>query len=67
MTAPRPTLFGVAWHALTAVGMVLLVALLWLAVTFPRGVLLVLAAWIAYRIGRLMWHAFRNHARRSAR
>ena len=67
MTAPRPTLFGAAWHALTAVGMVLLVAALWLLVTYPRGVLLVLGAWIAYRVGRLTLYAFRNVARRSAR
>ena len=63
MTAPRPTLFGAAWHALSAVGMVLLVAVLWLLVTYPRGVLVVLGGWIVYRIGRLVWYAFRNDAK----
>ena len=65
--APRPTLLGALWHALSAAGVVLLVAVLWLLVTYPRGVLVVLGAWIAYRAVRLMWYAFRNDARRSAR
>jgi len=67
MTAPRPTLFVAAWHALSVVGIVVIVAALWLLVTYPRGVLVVLAAWLAYRIGRLTWHAFRNDARWFAR
>ena len=67
MTAPRPTLFGAAWHALSVAGIVVIVAALWLLVTYPRGVLVVLAAWLAYRIGRLTWHAFRNDARWFAR
>ena len=65
--APRPTLLGALWHALSAAGVVLLVALLWLLVTYPRGVLVVLGAWIAYRVARLTWFAFRHDARRFAR
>jgi hypothetical protein len=58
-------LFGALWHALTAAGVVLLVALMWVGVTFPRALLVVGALWVAYRVARIIVFAFRHDARRS--
>jgi len=65
--APRTTLLRAIWHALTVVGVVLIVALMWGLVTYPRAIRNVLIAWVAWRVGRLVWYAFRHDARWFAR
>jgi len=62
--APLPTLFGALGHALSVVGIVLIVAALYLAVTIPRALVGAFGLWLAYRVGRLTWYAFRHDARR---